>query len=312
MTAKPQDSNGASEAREPKSRDELRSIEECFRLLTNHTKRLLTNEDEHRRFMGLAWLYVNRSQQVRNCTPQSIFDCIVQAAQLRLEIGGPRQLASLVAYRNVCTFVTGYRGLVLLARRAGVARVLVDAVYPGDKFEVHRGTTPGIIHRPRYDVERSDEKVIATYCVYWNTTDPNDFEFAVAERWQLDKRREQALKRIPKENQDFSPWVSWPLEQYLKTAVRIAARLMPQSDELAMALEVENRVDGVPAAADPTDANAVAHAEAQAAGERREGLKARMRVLTEGAAQPIPIADPELEKEFARQAAEDAEQRGAP
>ena len=68
---------------------------------------------------------------LKNCTPESVIGCGVQALTLDLPLEAGQ--GYVVAYKGVATLDVGYKGWQVLAKRAGYS-VLSDVVYNCDEF----------------------------------------------------------------------------------------------------------------------------------------------------------------------------------
>lgn len=101
------------------------------------------------RMVRVAVGEIQRNPTLAKCSGLSILSCVVQAATLGLEIGGPMGHAYMVPYGNKATFQIGYRGMIALAFRSGeVSGIYANVVRQKDKFRLLSGTTPGIEHEP--------------------------------------------------------------------------------------------------------------------------------------------------------------------
>lgn len=99
------------------------------------------------RMMRLALTCFSTQPALRNCTPQSILASVVVAAQLGLEPGIAGQ-GYLIPYKNTCTFVPGWQGLVSLLNNTGRATAWTGSVFEGDEFDFSLGSAPRLIHKP--------------------------------------------------------------------------------------------------------------------------------------------------------------------
>jgi recombination protein RecT len=99
------------------------------------------------RMSRLALTAFSSTPALQKCSVNSIAASIMTAAQLGLEPGINGQ-GYLIPYKDTCTFVPGWKGLVDLVARAGRATVWTGAVYPGDKFDYQLGDEPFCRHQP--------------------------------------------------------------------------------------------------------------------------------------------------------------------
>jgi recombination protein RecT len=227
------------------------------------------------RLIGLTMLATTTSPQLRNCTPGSVIQALMQAAQLGLEPNGPLGHAYLVPYGTVCTMIPGYRGLFFLAVDSGaITKGVARLIYEGDDFEWTQGVEERIDHRPSLSSDRSDGRVIGAYAVVWHPDGSTQFE--VMNRQEIDRVR--ASSKASKSG----PWVDWYGEMAKKTVVK---RLLKQiaistkSQRLAEAIELDNRFESgeirgvMPGFDSPESLNA---ATADRTRARTEELKERM------------------------------------
>jgi phage RecT family recombinase len=98
---------------------------------------------------------IRRNPRLGQCTTTSLAACIMQSAQVGLELGGTLGHAWAVPFWNSktnqyeATFIIGYTGVLELAWRAGyLDHVSVDAYYANDHFKIVRGTEEHLEHIP--------------------------------------------------------------------------------------------------------------------------------------------------------------------
>lgn len=99
------------------------------------------------RMMRLALTAFSTTPALRKCTPQSILSSIVVASQIGLEPGVAGQ-GYLIPYKDTCTFVPGWQGLVGLLNNTGRATAWTGSVFAGDVFQCRYGSEPKLIHEP--------------------------------------------------------------------------------------------------------------------------------------------------------------------
>ncbi|MCC6642755.1 MAG: recombinase RecT [Deltaproteobacteria bacterium] len=184
------------------------------------------------RMVRIALTSLRMSPALMKCTPASFLGCVMSAAQLGLEIGGPFAHAYLIPYKTECTLVVSYRGMIELARRSG----LVSAIYAydvreGDRFSYTLGLNPNVEHVPSADPNREDKKISHVYAV----AKLKDAEpmFVVLTWAQVLKYRNRSRAK------DSGPWVTDTTAMALKTAVRRLFTWIPQSSEMARAVEID-------------------------------------------------------------------------
>lgn len=188
------------------------------------------------RLMRIALTTLRMNPGLMRTTPASFLGCVMSAAQLGLEIGGPYAHAYLIPYKDECTLIISYRGMIELARRSG----LVTAIYAydvreGDAFDYALGLQPTLHHVPSPDVHREDKKITHVYAV----AKLKDGEpiFIVLTWAQVMKYRERSRAK------NSGPWVSDPGAMALKTAVRRLFTWIPQSSEMATAAQLDEAAE---------------------------------------------------------------------
>lgn len=191
------------------------------------------------RFSRLLLTAVNTNPDLLGCDPKSFLAAGVQAAQLGLEPNDARGLAYLIPFRDKgvskVQLIIGYRGMIDLARRSGmVSSINAFAVYEGDHFRYELGLNPSIEHVPSPDCDEDPAKLTHVYAVAKVQGEP---QFVVLTRKQVDKVRASSRGA----QSQYSPWTSHFAEMALKTAIRRLAKYLPQSVEVANAIESDER-----------------------------------------------------------------------
>lgn len=187
------------------------------------------------RMARLALTAFSTTPALQQCTPQSIAGCIMTAAQLGLEPGIGGQ-GYLIPYKNTCTFVPGWKGLVDLVARSGRATVWTGVVFEGDDFDYQLGDAPFCRHKPA-DGEGKFTHVYAIGRV-------KDAQMPVIEVWSRGKV-EKHLKQYNKVgDRHYAKASENNFEMYArKVALLQVLKYMPASIELSNALAVSNAAD---------------------------------------------------------------------
>jgi recombination protein RecT len=166
------------------------------------------------------------------CTPASFLGSVMSAAQLGLEIGGPMALAYLVPYKDECTLIVSYRGMMNLARRSGMVKAIrAHDVREGDKFSYSYGLNPTLDHVPSEAADREERPITHVYAVA--KIMEGEPVFTVLTRAQVEKFRQRSRAK------DSGPWVTDYAAMALKTAVRRLFTWLPQSSEMALAAALD-------------------------------------------------------------------------
>ena len=207
------------------TKDDLASL---LQKLAPEIKRAVPRHVNPERLTRIALTTLRMNPALMMCTPASFLGCVMSAAQLGLEIGGPYAHAYLIPYKNECTLVISYRGMIELARRSG----LVSAIYAydvreGDDFDYELGLHPSLKHTPSTDPERESKKLTHVYAVAKLKEGEPVFVVLTWAQVQTYRNRSRA--------KNSGPWVTDTAAMALKTAVRRLFTWIPQSSEMAQA-----------------------------------------------------------------------------
>lgn len=266
----PAPAKGTAVAKKPLTFDELleRAKPRIAAVLPKH----LTPE----RMLGLVTLAAMKTPRLRECQPLSLVNAILNASRLGLEIG---QHAHLVPFKNnklgivECVMIPDYRGLIGLAVRSGkVKHIDARVVYKDDEFDYQLGSAPFIKHKPRLDGDRSDANIFAFYAVAHLADGTPVFDEPMS-RTEVDAVRARSRAK------DDGPWVTDYVAMGKKTAVKRACKFLPQTPELAAAIELDNRAETgeVGTVSDLIDTSESLNAQVkQTTAEKLEDLKERM------------------------------------
>jgi recombination protein RecT len=172
-----------------------------------------------KRLCAMALQAVRDNPELLKCTPQSFLMSVSQAASLGLEIGkGVLSQAYLIPFKDTCTCIIGYRGLIELGLRTG--KVLswdAGIVRDGDEFTYEGGLDPVCKHKPSTDPARSSKPVTHVYFAARLTGGGSVVE--VRTKQKID---EHIAKHAKGAGRSDSPWVtSWDA-MAKKTLVRAA------------------------------------------------------------------------------------------
>jgi phage RecT family recombinase len=101
------------------------------------------------------------------CERGSLFQSIVRAAQMGLEIDSPLGHAYLIPFKQQVQLIIGYKGLITLAYRdPHLVSLYAHTVGPGDEFDYELGTKPFVHHKPNLkEWVLEPEKLVAVYAV---------------------------------------------------------------------------------------------------------------------------------------------------
>lgn len=182
---------------------------------------------------------VARTPELQQCHPTSIVLAAIEGCELGLSFSKSAGEAYLVPFKGNATFIPGYRGLIKLAMRSGLAKyVRGEVVREGDEFSY------GFHPRLRFDhvplPGGEGRPVTHAYAHAVLTTDEDLVAVLTAEEVEAVRQRSRAG--------NSGPWRTDWCEMAKKTAIRRLAKLLPGSDALDRALEADDRqYEGGPA-----------------------------------------------------------------
>lgn len=189
------------------------------------------------RFIRCALTAISNNSDLAKCTQSSFIGALMNAAQLGLEPNTPLGQAYLIPYSGAVQFQLGYKGLIELARRAGIT-IQVHEIGDKDVFQYEYGLEPKLRHVPNL-VDRG--RVIAYYCV-WKNKD-GQFGIEVASKSEIDKFAREKSKAYKS-----GPWKTDFDAMAKKTVIKRALKYAPVAVELAEAIAADNSVKNVTAA----------------------------------------------------------------
>jgi recombination protein RecT len=192
------------------------------------------------RFARVALTEFRKNADLANCTPQSIMASVMEAARLKLEIGGSLRQGYLVPYDRTCQFQASYIGLLELARRSGEFRdidaILVNA---NDEFRYERDSDrggplqvarPSLLHRPNL-WDPGETIGVYVYAILWN----GEPKFHSMTRAEVEKARSKSRAR------NSLMWTEFWGEGAKKTVLKRFLKTQRLSPELADAIALDNK-----------------------------------------------------------------------
>lgn len=156
--------------------------------------------------------------KLADCTIPSLSKCLLDCASLGLYPDG--RLAHLIPYKDQCTLILDYKGIVELVMRSGeVKNIHADVVCEHDEFEFNLGeVTKHVINfrKPRGEV----------YAVYCSATkSDNTKQFQVMTKEEVEKVRQSSRGK------NSSPWSMHWNEMAKKTVFRRLSKWLPMCTE---------------------------------------------------------------------------------
>lgn len=193
---------------------------------------------------------------------RSLYGALMTCAQVGLRPIPQLGLAYVVPFKGRAQFIAGYKGLAQLAHRSGQIRGITNRVVRrGDYYLTGGGDSDSIVHTPKAWPDRPTQEELAELdpvAYYAIVRDLNGGRYSDAMwRWQMiDHAEKHALQRewnpATQKNDGpiKGPWRTDFDAMALKTTIRFALRVAPQSVELQRALAADEsiRVDTDPVA----------------------------------------------------------------
>ena len=176
---------------------------------------------------------IAKNPKIAQCNLASLYRCVLEVAQVGLYPDGVLGHAYLIPYKDECTLQIGYKGMIDLARRSGqVASIEARVVYEGDEFDFEYGSNAFLKHKPTLT---NQGKVKCVYGFAKLTSGEDVFEVMTVE--QIEKIRKMSR------NSNGSTWVNHWDEMARKTAIRRLFKYLPNSPEMAQAVEIDEASD---------------------------------------------------------------------
>jgi len=177
------------------------------------------------------WNAIQRDEKLRACSPQSLVNCVEEAARRGLEIGGPNKHCAPVAFKSTAILITQWQGKAFIWMKSGAIRKLTSqVVYEGDKFEIYQGDEDRIVHSPNL----IDDRPAA-----WQNNIKNIVgAYAIATLWSGERVHSfvnraymvRLMEWVKKKNQGSLGfgYQDWLPEMCMKTAVhRLDGKIQP-------------------------------------------------------------------------------------
>jgi len=179
----------------------------------------LSQNVDRDRFMRIVLSEFTNNPDLNKCKPETVLTSIIGSAQLGLEVGKTLGHAYLIPYKQDCTLIIGYKGLLELALRdPSVTDIYAQVVYENDRFEHQLGTDPKLVHIPAPLGEERGAK-IGAYAVCRKTDGTTHFEI-------MDKGEIEKIKRKTQGGGTRGPWKEYEDEMWRKTVIRRLVKYM--------------------------------------------------------------------------------------
>lgn len=196
-----------------------------------------------KRFFALL-RQMEKNPKLMECTPQSLLECVMKAAECGFEIGGPDDHCYVIPYGKQAQLQAGWKGVVYrLVQAHAASHIFADLVREGDEFRVMSGTKRELIHVPA----EKRGKIIKAYAVAVLPNGITDFE--VFESDDIDAIEKAALRISG--GKPSPAWSSFRGEMIKKSVIkRLGKRLQgdrraspDELDRLRATMELRTDID---------------------------------------------------------------------
>ena len=191
------------------------------------------------RLARVALTAIRTNPTLLECSIPSLMACIMQGAQLGLEVGPLGHCYMVPFNRKVkgkqgepdrwikdVQFIIGYKGLIDLARRSGqIKEIAAHPIFERDKFQVRYGFESTLEHTPNF----ADRGQLIGFYAYAITTDGGRY-CDVMTLAEVNAIRERSKSK------DNGPWVTDYEQMGRKTVLRRLCKFLPMSIEVADAI----------------------------------------------------------------------------
>lgn len=193
------------------------------------------------RFSRVVWTQVHANPTLARCTITSVMSSVIRAAERGLVPDG--RLGALVPYWNKkngvfeAQFQPMYQGLIELARRSGqVIDIFPATVCANDEFRYELGLHRDMVHKPALG---NRGEPIAYYAVAVLKDGTQTFGAGPMTHEEILKIRD-----LSKQDGKSSPWEQFFEPMAWKTVIKLRLiKFLPQSEELAAAIDDDNRAE---------------------------------------------------------------------
>lgn len=175
------------------------------------------------------------------CTPASVVNSVLTAADLGLDPSGRLGSAYLVPYGSECQLIPGYRGLIDLAARSGFIRsVNAWAVREKDYFKPVNGRMPQHVpYLPKAGEDTDPGPAYAFWARYNTRGGGAESEImSLREVWAI-RDKSAGYRAAVQYKDNTAPWIAYFDEQAKKTVIRRLLKKAPLNPTGGLNVELE-------------------------------------------------------------------------
>lgn len=209
------------------------SVEGLLKKVWPRIQDIAPKEMNTERLFQIAISTIRKNKKLQQCSQASLLSCLMTCSALGLEPSEFDGLgrAYLIPYKNECTFVLGYKGMLELARRSQeIQSISAHVVREGDEFVYSYGLDDELRHVPK----GSENPITHAYMVAKFKDGGHHFE--VMTIGEIEKVRSFSMSG----KSASSPWTQHYEAMCLKTVIRRAFKFLPVSVESQRAAAVDD------------------------------------------------------------------------
>jgi recombination protein RecT len=209
----------------------------------------LTNPETYEKEVSFALQHINKNPALKKASTESKLEAVMNVAQVGLTLNPVLKLAYLVprSEYNGSQWITkaclepSYQGLCKLITDTGSAKqIYSQLIYEGDEFEIILGTSPEVIHKPRF----KSKDIIGAYMVAILTDGLKHVEFMTLEDLNEIRERSESYKAFKSKKIKSCVWSSDFGEMARKTVIRRGVKYLPKTDlfdKLGAAIQLDEQ-----------------------------------------------------------------------
>lgn len=194
------------------------------------------------RLLMITETLVTANPDLGECAPRTLLGALMTTAQLGLEPGPLAHVYFLPRWngqtrQKEVNFTLGYKGMVELARRAGV-QIRTREVYEHDRFEIVYGLEDTVVHKPAL----KERGPVVGYYLVASWSEGGETRHYVL--WMSRDDVEKARLRSDSGKTGKGPWSTDYDAMAKKTLVRraFASNSIPTTKQMAQAVNVDDSV----------------------------------------------------------------------
>lgn len=176
---------------------------------------------------------MSKNTKIAECSKASIMSCLAQCARYGLVPNSDLGHVYFVPYKDKCTLLVGYKGMLTLAYRSGnVKSISSELIYENDVYDFDLGTSPFLMHRKTL-VNRG--KVIAAYAIAHLKNGSTAYRIMTIEDINI-ARSSSTADMYSKKGGKPSIWDTHFDEMAKKTCIRSLFKYLDISSEMSIAI----------------------------------------------------------------------------